>query len=103
MRAYRVSNLDAKLAEGECLLEDNLAHYVGAFLRLARGARCRYSTAAARGNGPERSNLAVGKREVMGAPGRCSAWLAGVAAQRYILARPCHAGRMRMDWAIQKA
>ena len=54
--------LDAKLAEGECLLEDNLAHYVGRVLRLAPGAPVQIFN----GSGQEWPGevLAVGKREV---------------------------------------
>ena len=91
--------LDAKLAEGECLLEDNLAHYVGRVLRLAPGAPVQIFN----GSGQEWPGevLAVGKREVRV---RLDAAVPGVPESplKVHLGQAMSRGE-RMDWAIQKA
>ncbi len=91
--------LDAKLAEGECLLEDNLAHYVGRVLRLAPGAPVQIFN----GSGQEWPGevLAVGKREVRV---RLDAAVPGLPESplKVHLGQAMSRGE-RMDWAIQKA
>ena len=91
--------LDAPLAEGECLLTDNLAHYVGRVLRLAPGAPVQIFN----GSGQEWPGqvLEVSKREVrvtLQAP------LPGLpeSALKVHLGQAMSRGE-RMDWAIQKA
>lgn len=91
--------LDAALAEGDRLLEDNLAHYVGRVLRLAPGAPVQIFN----GTGEEWPGeiLEVSKREVRV---RLGAAIAGMPepALRVHLGQAMSRGE-RMDWAIQKA
>ncbi|WOD10965.1 16S rRNA (uracil(1498)-N(3))-methyltransferase [Halopseudomonas laoshanensis] len=91
--------LDAALAEGDRLLEDNLAHYVGRVLRLTPGAPVQIFN----GSGREWPGeiLAVSKREVKV---RLGAAIDGMpeSALRVHLGQAMSRGE-RMDWAIQKA
>ena len=91
--------LDATLAEGDRLLEDNLAHYVGRVLRLTPGAPVQIFN----GSGREWPGeiLAVSKREVKV---RLGAAIDGMpeSALRVHLGQAMSRGE-RMDWAIQKA
>lgn len=91
--------LDADLAEGECVLEDNLAHYVGRVLRLAPGVPVQIFN----GRGEEWPGeiLEVSKREVRV---RLLAAITGMPESplHVHLGQAMSRGE-RMDWAIQKA
>lgn len=91
--------LDTALAEGDCLLEDNLAHYVGRVLRLAPGAPVQLFN----GSGEEWPGeiLEVSKREVRVRLGAAIAGMPEPALQVH-LGQAMSRGE-RMDWAIQKA
>lgn len=91
--------LDAPLAQGEQLLEGDLAHYIGRVLRLGPGAPVQVFN----GSGQEWPGevLEVGKRQVRLALAQPIAGLAE-SPLRIHLGQAISRGE-RMDWAIQKA
>ncbi|MFA5665202.1 MULTISPECIES: 16S rRNA (uracil(1498)-N(3))-methyltransferase [Pseudomonadota] len=91
--------LDAPLAEGEQLLDGDLAHYVGRVLRLGPGAPVQIFN----GSGQEWPGevLEAGKRQVRIALAAPVAGLAESPLQVH-LGQAMSRGE-RMDWAIQKA